>query len=368
MFFLHRNGINVQFIELHSKPQKKLFVEFIYKVYKNDPFFVDTSVLIAKMFLYKTDTFTRESMIKPVAVQENGNTVAQCFFIYNSVFPYLQIGFFDALPNKQNAVNILLEQAKLFAKDIGVSKIVIGLNGHVSYGVGILTKGFEKKISFDSLYNKEYYSSYFNAFCDNRQTLTTYTFTLDDIVKQMPAGDRIYRSFTYRQLDMKRFKNEMLLFGTLCNSCLGDTFLYFNRSPICFWELMSGLKPFLRPENLIFALKNGKEIGFMLWHPDYNQILDTKSKNPLYKIAIRYYTRRARINTVKVNAIGVIPQYQRTGAIIGLFMEGLQYAKNKYAYGETNFVWDNNTKSRMLNLGLCNHEDRKYATYIIDVA
>jgi GNAT superfamily N-acetyltransferase len=360
--------MKLKLVALHTKGQKKRFVEFIYGLYAGDRSWVDSSLFVMKMFLYQTDTFTRQNFIRPIAVREDGRTLAQCMFIHDPRLPYLQIGFFDALQDQTEAVGMLLDEAQNAARITGVDKVVIGLHGHVSYGVGILMPGRENRISFDSLYNKPYYCDYFEVPGFERHTLSTYTFKLDDVRQRITGLGRTYEEFSFRTMRLNDYKNEMILFGKLCNGCLRQTFLYFDRDPENLFELMSGLKPLLRPEHLIFALKNGREAGFFFWHPDYNAVLPPGRKNSLVALMARYFLLKSTIDTVKINAVGVLPEYQRTGAIVGLFDAALRRAPAQFKRGETNFVWDSNRNSRMLNLKLGNTVDRRYAVYCMEIA
>jgi len=351
-----------------SSREKKGYIDFIYKLYANDSSFVDTSVFIVKTFLYQKDSFTRECFIRPVVYKDRDKTVAQVMFIHHRDFPYLQVGFFDALPEQQQAVNVLIFEARKEAKQRGLNKIVIGLNGHVSYGVGILTSGFEKRISFDSLYNKRYYEAYFDSMNLNKRSLYAYGFTIEGIKRRIShMTEKTHKRFDFRTMNMNNFENEMLLFGSLCNSCLNETFLYYDRDPKHLYELVKEMKFLLKPENLLFALKDGKEVGFYFWHPDYNEIIKPGVRNSLVKIFLNFLFRKKSIKNIKVNALGILPEHHSMGAIVGLFQEGLKYTDGIYEGGETSFVWDSNMKSRKINHGLGNSEARRYAVYIDEI-
>jgi hypothetical protein len=353
----------MELVELSTVRLKRRFMKFVRTLYSGDPWYVDTSRFLLKMFLYRTDSFTKNCFSCPVAVLENGTIIAQCILIHDARLAYLQVGFFDALPGRPDAVALLIRHAKNTAVARGTVNIVIGLNGHVSYGVGILRPGVAKKISFDSNYNKPYYGEYFETGGFTAHTLSTYVFTLDDVRSRISPLSQTYKDFSFRTLKMGEFEREMHLFGTLCNICLRDTFLYFERAPAELFELMSGLKPFLRPEYLIFALHGNREIGFFFWHPDFNAVLPPGRKLSLPGIYVRNRLFGKTVTTVKVNAIGILPEFRRTGVVAGLFDAGLRRAPAHFRYGETNFVWDCNRHSRMLNLGLENKPDRSYAVY-----
>lgn len=346
--------------------EKKDFIRFIYSLYKRDRCYKDTLITTAKTFLYQRDTLSRQAYVRAVAVKDGLRTVAQCMYIYHSALPVLQIGYFDALPGQEEAVELILDEARRECRTLGLSRIAAGVNGHVRYGVGILTDSFGEPIPFDSLYNKPYYAAYFEQRGFIKSTLTEYAFDLAKIRFSQRVLDRVYSAFTFRCMRMNDFQNEMLLFGKLCNQTLRQTELYFDSDPRCFYELMSELKPFLRPEHLIFVMKDGREVGFLFWHPDYNEVIPGGRRNSMAGIGIRYFLNKSRIRKVKVNAMGVLGPYKGTGAVMGLINEARK-ATGAFTSAESNFVWDSNTDSSKLNRLLCNREARHYAVYYIPV-
>ncbi len=70
---------------------------------------------------------------------------------------------------------------------------------------------------------------------------------------------------------------------------------------------------------------------------------------------------------MKVNAIGVLPKYQRVGLVAGLLAETYRYAHTRFTAGETNFVWDQNQDSTLLNRRVTDRALRHYAVYEIDI-
>lgn len=356
----------MRIIDVTTKQQKTRFINFIYQVYKEDLNFKDTLIGVVKTFLNKSDTFTSNTYIRPIYVTDHA-ILAQCMFIYNQELPVLQIGFFDALPNQEEAVDLIIKEAILEAKAYDLKRIVIGLNGHVSYGVGLLCDHFDLPICFDSLYNKDYYLKYFEKDQFIKHPLTTYHFEMNSVKFPSAILSRINRDYSFRYLDMKNFKEEMLLFGSLCNQTLKDTFLYFPRPPIAMYELMKDLKPFLKPEYLIFAMKDGKEIGFIFWHPDFNEIIPGGKKNSMIKIGLVYLFNHQKIKNLIINAVGIIEPYKRSAVAYGLLYEIYKNAKMKYIGAESNFVWDNNLDSKMFNQRHMHSESRHYCVFTLDL-
>jgi hypothetical protein len=311
--------------------------------------------------LYAKTDFARECEITPVAVTDEkaGEILCESLFIYNPKLPYLQIGFFEAKAGVADGVELLLGAARAAAKRRGVKQVVVGLNAHISYGVGILTDGFDFKNSFDSNYNKSYYREYF---CGMKSvTLSTYRGTMaESSVHSAKVDAGVY----IRRANMADFEGETERMRLLCEKTIAKTFLYFPTEKGHFFQLMRDLKPFLKGENLLFAMNDaGEEIGFLFWHPDFNQMLQGGRNYSTLGIALAWLLKGKKIDTVKINAIGSLS----VRATADLISEVKRLTRDKYRYAETNFVWDNNAYSKRLNERFFGKPHRKYAVYFIDV-
>ena len=87
--------------------------------------------------------------------------------------------FFEALPNYQGAVNLIINYAKIIGKTKNCKKIIIGLNTHINAGAGILVEGFSTN-SYGNNYNPAYYVDYFKSFKANIHTMTSYKGDIED--------------------------------------------------------------------------------------------------------------------------------------------------------------------------------------------
>ncbi len=352
---LIKEGI-MHLISLDTKKQKKAFLKFHAQLYAGDKNYVCTENFALEDMLFAQTAFTRGCTVRPVAVVEGKRTLAQAMLIYSPRLPYVQMGFFDGLSGQDAAVELLLAAAKEMQKEVGAKGVVVGLNGHISYGVGILTEGFAYKNSFDSIYNKEYYKGYFHA--GRAQGLSTFKTELQPAVERFPKLDA--RNIRIRKCDVKNFKKEMTLMGELCEKTIAKTQLYFPTDPLHFYELTAALQPFLTPEDLLFAEnEKGETVGFLFSHPDFNQMLEGGREYSLLGIGYRFLFHKKKIDTVKINAIGSLSP-RATCALLEAFAKQVE---GKYQYVETTFIWDNNRKSAAIAERTLGAPHRKYEVY-----
>ena len=346
----------MQLAAADSQKQKKEFLAFRHALYRGDEAYVCTSEFVVENFLYQTTAFSKTCSVQPVMVLDNG-IAAQCMLIHHSRLNLMQVAFFEALPDQQKAVDMLLQHAKTEARRIGVPEIIVGLNGHISCGVGILTEGFHK-ISFDSNYSKPYYADYF-AGMQRKEECSAYRGLCAESMQMLHVPNT---QITVRTVDLHHYKEEMELFRSLCDRTLGTTDLYFPTDKRHFYELTKDLKAFLKPENILFAMSGTEAVGFLFWHPDFNQVLRAGRQYSLPGIGWQFLSGQKRIDTVKINAIGVLPEYQGTATVM-LLDRMAQYIGNRFRFYETTFVWDSNEKSTRLNQHFTQSVCRKYAVY-----
>ena len=340
------------------------FLDFRHRLYAGDPGYSTTLEFAVESVLGQTTWFTRSCFVRPLLALEDGQVVAQCVLVHDPALPLLQVAFFDALPERQSHVDALLEEARAEARRRRLDRIVVGLNGHLSLGVGILTEGFAPA-SFDSSWNKPWYADYFSGL--PRAGLTAFGGTVPAVLDRVRSLGTPDAGIRVRPVDLRDWDAELETFRTLCDATLGTTSLYAPTQPGHFAELMGGLRPFLHPEHLLFAEQDGHPVGFCFWHPDYNRMLPYGRRLGVASIAWRFALRRDRVRTVILNAIGVLPAV-RGSATHALLARVGEAVDGRYDDYETCFVWDDNVASLGINRYLGNDVVRRFAVWFDEVA
>lgn len=350
----------VDILDAVTPASRRRFAEFRRRLYAGDPGYSTTLEFAVGSVLDGTTAFTRSCHVRPLLALDADGVAAQCVLVHDPALPLLQVAFFEALPGRADAVDALLAEARDEARHRGLPRIVVGLNGHLSLGVGVLTAGFTPA-TFDSTWNKPYYAGYFSGLAS--AGLTAFAGAVDDVVRrvrtlELPADTAI----RVRPLDRGRWSDELETFRVLCDATLGTTSLYAPTRPGHFDELMGDLKPFLTPSNLLFAELDGRPVGFCFWHPDFNQLLPYGRHLGVASVAWRFALRRRRARTVVLNAIGVLPHVRgrATAALLGAVADAVEGRFDRF---ETSFVWDDNAASLGINRYLGNEVARRFAVW-----
>lgn len=343
------------------------YASFRYNLYKKDPFYCDTDSFIFEMLLYKQTSFANSCVIKSLLIKENKKIVAQTLLIHNPQDDFVQVAFFECVPNNQEGANLVIEEAKKFAKEQKVKKIIIGIDGHLSYAVG-LSKNMEQPNTFGASYTKTYYRDYFKKY--NTHKLYSFSNSLDFALRSFKDNEKFSTDLTVRPINMKNFKKEMEVFGYLCDQTLGTTFLYSKTNSEHFYELMKDMTFFLRKENILFVYDKDTPVGFVFWNPDYNEVLPKGKKLSLLEIAFHYTFKKKRITRVTLNSIGVLEEYRRIATTL-LVKEIKKYLSQDYYKNvktfESSFIWEDNKSSMLLTKHILKNVNREYEVFEINL-
>lgn len=354
----------MQLIEVKTNKDKKRYIDFIYKVYKNDKNFSDMNLIFVKNFLYKKDSYAKRANVLPIMI-EDGEIKLVCMFINTKDDKELKLSFLEFLPNSKEYIKSVIEYGKSLMKKYGLSKMVVGINGQISYGLGILVHGHNDEFEFNANYNPDYYAKELDEIFEIKKRAFSYKY---DATKTLNAFDQnmikhIYDNYSFRYFNKKKFKEEMLTFGELCHQTLEDTPYYAEKKPYEMYELMKQMKLMMRDEDLIFVEKDGKEIGFVFTHPDYAELFDKPKINYL-KLGWRLLIKRPK--NVIYNVIGVLKEYQKEGVAVGLIDFSTKMRSKEFPTGVSSFILEENVASTNLCRKISTGINKEFRIYEIE--
>ena len=346
-----------------SEALRKAFIDFRYTVYRALPHCRDNLSHAERNFLYQKDSFAKSCRMEPLLVFHGKEPVARAMLINDHRLDALQLAFFEALPEQTEAVEAILAHAFVLARAAGLPRVLIGLNGHLTYGVGFLRDAFASPNSFDGVYSAPYYPEYFSGRGFTEHGLTTYYAENATFSYPKAVFDKAYAKFSYRSIRLKNLRREMDILGDLFNRTLESTPFYARRSIAESYEMMRGFRPLLRDENVIYAMHGGREVGFLIWHPNFNELIASNKRLSLFSFFLKCRLLRSRIREYKINTMGVLPEFQNSGAAFGLVNEVYRRTTGRMRGGETAFVWTGNKKSSLFSRAMCKSEYKHYVAY-----
>lgn len=328
-------------------------VRDIYRPYEN---YKDNKTSIIKLVCGEKSLYRRNSRQRMVAVKEGGETLCQGVFINHSAYAdVLLLAFFEAKPNAGRAVALLAEEAVKQGAAWGCSRIEAGVDGHCNYALGFLSSHFDCDISFGQSYNPPYYTPYFDSMGFRPVRFVSFKdriSELDTALFNMAKGSIRKRvAFRYGGLMGRAFRQSMSLYTDLNNTIFRNHRFYFHRSYEEDMELFSGMRFLLNKDNFILACVDDAPAGFILWYPDFNQLVAPRRGAGVLTL-LKYRLLNKRPTGIVVAEMGVLPKYHGSGLISLLFGELHRIVARRYPSAESimsSWILEENKKSSILS-------------------
>lgn len=294
---------------------------------------------IPRLMLEGVSPFCRHAVILPYLILDSDAVVGRFAFIQDEKLPgVVQVAWFEALPGIRGLAETIRNAAKkLFPR---CNRLVVGLNGHLNYGAGFLLNRYEEAPVFDLSWTPPYYPRYFEGLHERRMvTFHTSTQLFYDWGARIgPTVD--LKGITVRSLDLDNFEADVQIYTDLNNACFHAHPYWAERSGAEDSELFRTLGPFLRGENLLFALFEGKPVGYLLWLPDLNELLE--GSESLGSEHLLKYQNGFRFRSYRFYEIAALPSYGGL-ATLSLFLAILPYLEALGCrYGEGGFIFEDN--------------------------
>jgi hypothetical protein len=329
--------------EVHTKSEFCDFYKIPSNIYTGNSFYRDSESDITRLLVEGPSAFHKHASIHSFLVLHEDRTAGRFSLIHDQKLPeFVQVSFFEARPGLSGIAGLIAEKASTLFPHC--KKMVVGLNGHLNYGAGILTSNFDEPPVFGLPYNKEYYQEYFSDF--NRIPMVSFRFPFEPFVgyRKNLGNNPDFQGITVRKLNKRKLLQDVEIYTYLNNTCFSTHPFWSERTAQEDFELFYPFRFLIKEENLLFAEKDGKPVGFFLWYPDFNQLLNSRRQLGLWHL-LKYYFA-SPIDTFRFTEIAVLPEYKRSYAVPALFWHAIPFMqKAKVKYGEGGFIFESNTNS-----------------------
>lgn len=244
----------------------------------------------------------------------------------------LMLAFFECREGAQAEAQFFINFVRQKAAEYQCTRITASLDGHCDNSVGFLTSGGGRPC-FGQSYNPLFYGDIFRQAGFEEIRLTSFYEEIAHLpLRHFKLGYRMLpKDVVFEKADFSRqgFKNTLREYTAFCNHVFAGQRFYFPREPQEDYELFASLRLFLDGDNLIFARKEGRLIGLLLWYPDFNELVPS-GKGPGAGTLLKYRLLGQTPRAVKAVQIGVLPEYEASGLILALFGEFYHRAMGKH--------------------------------------
>jgi hypothetical protein len=329
--------------EVNSKSEFRAFYQITKEIYKNNIFYRSSEDDITRLLVEGPSAFHQHATVISFIITKNDEVAGRFTLIHDQkLSEYVQVSFFEALPGLSDVANLIIENAR--DRFPHCKRIVIGLNGHLNYGAGILLSNFDEPPVFGLPYNREYYQDYF---CNFRKiTMVSYQFPLEPFIEyhRKMGNNPDFKGITVRKLNKRKLRQETEIYTYLNNACFPGHPFWADRDAREDFELFHPFRYLIKEENLLYAEKDGEPIGFFLWYPDFNQLI--KGNQHLGIMHVLRYHLANPITAFRFTEIAVLPKYNISHAVQALILHAIPYiSKAGIKQGEGGFIFEENKKS-----------------------
>ena len=271
--------------EISTKEEIEKSVRFSWEVYKDYPAWVPYFLIKDQVKLVSNDYFYfRKVYGKRFVVEEKGEIAGTVSaFIDNYYNRYHDtnagfLGFFEALPEKQEAVGLMLKKAEDFLTSNGCTELQGPVNGIFGlFGGGLLSSNYGKIPSFLQVYTQPYYHDYFtNAGFGPVKKLLHYTIDLkspenvEAIIKY--SRESALQDIKIRRMNKSDWENEVRSVVRIFNNSLAQLWGNVPFDADEFIEIADEFKSLIVPEYWLIAESAGEAIGFIGGFPQYASV------------------------------------------------------------------------------------------------
>ncbi len=374
----------MQVIVVENKKQQKEFLEFRRNIYLSAAKYVDNNYFMLQEIFGRKLHFVKTVELEAVYVRDEEGIACEGVIAYAKELPgYIQLCFFEALPDKSEAVALLVETAKEYGRKHNCPRLVIGLCGHLNYGLGLLDahklpsadasdeerQAYERTNSFSSPGNPAYYNDYFKELgCDENRLKTYFTYSFEGKLERFAGPIRKINScFEFKKYDRRNNKYWAKLYTDLNNLCFEDHKYYYHRDYIDDAEMLKELFLFMKEDSLIFAFMNGEPAGFIMWYPDFNELAEPGEAFG-GKHFFKNLVDNKKIRTAKVMEYGVVKKYRGLGLPLALIEQFRQAAEEHGCVNaETSWVLEDNKNSTSFCETVSDFDYKSYVVYELPV-
>lgn len=328
---------------IEGKSAFKVFEKVCSDVYSCNRFYRGTESSIEHLLLNSNSAFLKHSTILKFVVRNGNDCVARFALIQDQrLRDTIQVSFFEAQNGLGNISGLIKKEIRTHFPQC--SKVVVGLNGHLNYGAGLLLNRFDEVPMFGLPYNPDYYAGYFSDFAMRKMVTFRFSMEAYSAWADSYSSQRMLKGLTVRFMNKGNIKKESGIYTTLNNQAFTNHPYWANRDNEEDLELFKPFRFLLDNENLIFAELNGSPVGFFLWYPNFNELVSSRRDLNIFDV-VRYRFGKS-IDTFRFTEIGVLPQYQGSPVALAMINKSLPVLQEKgYKYCEGGFIFEENRAS-----------------------
>ncbi|MDZ8184138.1 MAG: GNAT family N-acetyltransferase [Nostoc sp. ChiSLP02] len=370
--------MSIEIIEVNNSRKKRLFFEYNYQLYKNDPYWVSWPATdLVKMFEPEQCPFYQHGIVEAWLAYQNGKIVGRIAGsidrTYNQTYDTQTafFGFYECIDDLDVSKK-LFEQVENWAKFHGMTQLLGPFSLSPIYGAGMLVAGFDDIPYVAMPYNQSYYPNQleslgFKKAKDYRAFRIQGELTIPEFLTKNAQRWRNKR-ITYRQLNLYKLAQESNLLCDLYNDAFAGEWGYICIEPLEFYQLVLDWVKVIDPRLFLFVLVDGNPVGFGMLIPD---VFQTMHESKTLVGLLRYLGRRIftlgrenGITRYRLDNLCIRKKYQSLGLGVLLWWQIMQqYLASNYSEIEFSPILEDNIMAQTLLLKLEAKRSKVYRVF-----
>ncbi len=327
--------LNIEKIDTDNKSQVRRFVELPYRLYKDCPQWVPPLHVDAYMYLdRKKHPFHEHSDVDFFIAVRDGRDVGRIAAIENKPFNQYHgvkksnFFLFDC-ENDTEAVTALFDKVAEWSRARGLDAIAGPKGMGPLDGYGILVFGYEHRQTMTMLnYNFPYYQQLVEAQGFEKEVDFVSCFLPADKFQIPERVERITQRVMQRGgLQVKRFKNKKELvswaarIGKAYNNAFVNNWEYYPLTQREIDFVVSNIMTIADHRLIKIIIHGDNVVGFLFAFHDVSAAMQ-RAKGRLFPFGLLdILLELKRTNTVSVNGMGILPEFQGHGGNAMLYSE-----------------------------------------------
>ncbi len=349
---------SIRIEKVESRQALAQFIDFPHDLFAGDPNYVPELFMAQEALLNreKSPFFKHSTAEYFMARSSEGKVVGRIAAIRNN--NYIEFtgdkagffGFFDVIED-YDVAQALLNVAVDWLRGEGLERVIGPTNLSTNETCGILIENFDEPPFVLTTYNRPYYAEFLDRYGFAKHSdLLSYELFSDQLDPKLQAiGEQLEarlarRGITIRTINMKAFEQEVEKFLTIYNAAWDQNLGFVPMTEAEVRQMGKDLKMALDPDLVFFAEKDGEVIGAGLTVPNLNEVFIKMPRGRLFPTGFfKFLFGRKSIKSVRVVALGILPQYRRIGLDVCMYVRSYQTARRKGIHrAEASWILENN--------------------------
>jgi GNAT superfamily N-acetyltransferase len=353
---------NVEVSPVKGFGDLRAFVALPYRLHKGTPWVPPLKLERYAFLIRKLNPFFTHGEAEYFLARRNGKVVgrmtAQIDRAFNE-FHHNRWGNFGFLEveDDQEAFDALLAAAEAWLRERGADRMVGPMDFQLNDESGVLIEGFE----LEPMIRQPWHPAYYQRLVETAgltKAMDLWSWYLEvgnrealhPIIPKSAERARTKYGLTIRKMSRRRLRKDMDEFAKVYNAAWSHNWGFVPYSEEDLNELANTYQLVYSREWFMVAEIDGETVAMAITIPDVNQVLK-KMRGRLLPLGWWHYLNKGRIiDRMRVGFLGVIPEFQHTGAAAALYMEHFDVAaRTGLSYGEAGFILEVNSS---MNRGL----------------